>query len=704
MKNKFSRKLLFTTIALAFLTILLSIIVNLFTGKKDVTDWLEHIKLSYLVGAVIIIGIVSILLAYLQVKYAEKADEEKEILAENIEPDVKRLYDSLKERYKKRYESKLDGRFEIKLEVSEDWHSDKPQSYKFDARAKISPAVETVRKAFDEKGRLLIVGSPGSGKTVLLLNLAIQLLGDEFKTDRKLPVIFNLASWSEEYKNFGDWLNAMLVTNYGFYKKYAKELLKEKKIVFLLDGLDELGRNEKKEKASEKRAKCLASLNEYLRDGRRAVISCRIEEFKKMKELTGQDAPVSAKVEVFDLSKAQVLLALEHAKLHKDIEHHASAENLLKRLVSKENDNLLEVLSTPFYFTTAMEIFDQEILSEKKLPERIDEIKKHLIANFVEVKIKNEENLSEFELNKISYWLKWLAGFLEKKQLVSFELSELQKEDKRELFLYNLLYNLIFFLVSFISFFCICFFISTKMSLSVIIGFICATVLSFVSINGFRPNLSEWSFKPFLKLLELETWAIIIFGFGCFNLFIWGVGIIVELGFMYFLGFFKGNDIYDVIVGTGQTTLLLNLIWMPLGIAVECSEAGKFDYIRFSYQRLRSKFLFTAFVSGLVCFWCSLVVFPLYDAFGNKLPFDVAEIKQHIWLFLILISLLAGFFSTPFYRHFIVRLSLLIQGKIPLKYATFLDYAAEARILEKDGGQWRFRHQNLQEYFANLEI
>ena len=44
-----------------------------------------------------------------------------------------------------------------------------------------------------------------------------------------------------------------------------------------------------------------------------------------------------------------------------------------------------------------------------------------------------------------------------------------------------------------------------------------------------------------------------------------------------------------------------------------------------------------------------------------------------------------------------------LKGTMPLKYATFLDYAAEARILEKDGGHWRFRHQNLQDYFANLD-
>jgi hypothetical protein len=43
-----------------------------------------------------------------------------------------------------------------------------------------------------------------------------------------------------------------------------------------------------------------------------------------------------------------------------------------------------------------------------------------------------------------------------------------------------------------------------------------------------------------------------------------------------------------------------------------------------------------------------------------------------------------------------------IELSFSFNYATFLDLAAEARILEKDGGHWRFRHQTLQEHFAKM--
>jgi hypothetical protein len=52
------------------------------------------------------------------------------------------------------------------------------------------------------------------------------------------------------------------------------------------------------------------------------------------------------------------------------------------------------------------------------------------------------------------------------------------------------------------------------------------------------------------------------------------------------------------------------------------------------------------------------------------------------------------------YRHLPLRIALYFEDAMPLKYVTFLEYASRLRILEEEGGQWRFRHENLQRYFA----
>ena len=42
---------------------------------------------------------------------------------------------------------------------------------------------------------------------------------------------------------------------------------------------------------------------------------------------------------------------------------------------------------------------------------------------------------------------------------------------------------------------------------------------------------------------------------------------------------------------------------------------------------------------------------------------------------------------------------------MPFPMATFFNYCTDLRILETDGGSWRFRHQILQDYFYNhIEI
>jgi len=61
-------------------------------------------------------------------------------------------------------------------------------------------------------------------------------------------------------------------------------------------------------------------------------------------------------------------------------------------------------------------------------------------------------------------------------------------------------------------------------------------------------------------------------------------------------------------------------------------------------------------------------------------------------------------FYTPLVKHLVLRLCFYLEGIMPLQNVTFLNYATESRILEKDGGHWRFRHQILQEFIAKLNI
>jgi energy-coupling factor transporter ATP-binding protein EcfA2 len=624
-------------------------------------------------------------------------------LTDNIEPDIKLLFDSLTERYKNRYESKLDGRFEITLEVNKE-----PFTVNYQTNKNVDEAFKAINESFNQKGRLLIVGSPGSGKTVLLLKLAIELLGDNCKADQKFPVIFNLASWSPVYAKFEDWLIDVLNAGNGLSKDFARTLLEQNRIIFLLDGLDELARNEVVEIAIEKRAKCLDSLNEYLYMGRKAVICCRREEFAAMQTTTNQDAPVSAKVEVLDMTKSEVKDALNYIVNYKikdesvlndkekdeqkKIENSkASATNLLK--IIETNNVFLDVLATPFYFTTALEVFDSEILKEKDFPADEESIKKYLLDKFIESKLKHANKLNEFEKDKvIRHWLSWLAKLMEKKQLVNFELAELQPN----LLLSKQKYGFIHVYVS-----------------SIIVSLALGIASNLFSL--FHSIILQDSFYFIFALVTMVVMIIVMFIVSIFSSIFFGlIGMVyysirpdsIKTDDNYRFDFKKlfyvknwGKAFFGGVIGL----ITCNVSIIPIAILYSLFSATQavipYTQLNSPYKRLRggttTKIIFVSFAYIIFIVFLLSVIFLLN--FSNP-RINLTLVNIFFLMFFTTYPII--FLMTPLFRHLILRLCLYLEGSTPIKYATFLDLAADANILEKDGGHWRFRHQTLQEHFA----
>lgn len=95
----------------------------------------------------------------------------------------------------------------------------------------------------EARGRVLILGEPGSGKTTELLKLALAL-GEEAARDpeKPIPVIFELSAWRGE--PMLAWMEEQMVMRYSLNPDICGEWLKNDRIVPLLDGLDELGEND----------------------------------------------------------------------------------------------------------------------------------------------------------------------------------------------------------------------------------------------------------------------------------------------------------------------------------------------------------------------------------------------------------------------------------------------------------------------------
>lgn len=137
------------------------------------------------------------------------------------------------------------------------------------------PVDQDMPTLFAESGSLLILGEPGSGKTMTLLQLAESLL-DTTVTDptQPIPVVLNLSSWANKQEPLVDWLVEEMLLAYQLPRQTGRSLIASSSLIYLLDGLDEV--------AAAARDACVTAINE-LKAQQLApmVVCCRVAEYER---------------------------------------------------------------------------------------------------------------------------------------------------------------------------------------------------------------------------------------------------------------------------------------------------------------------------------------------------------------------------------------------------------------------------------------
>jgi NACHT domain len=136
--------------------------------------------------------------------------------------------------------------------------------------------------------RLVVLGEPGSGKTILLIRLLLELL-IERDAGTAVPVLVPVASWNPSTQDLRTWLITQLVRDYPSLKNpwtsttknsnLAEALLDEDLFLIILDGLDEI--------PEEIRGTAISEINEFLPLGAGIVLSCRTGEYRKVLHTSG---------------------------------------------------------------------------------------------------------------------------------------------------------------------------------------------------------------------------------------------------------------------------------------------------------------------------------------------------------------------------------------------------------------------------------
>jgi NACHT domain-containing protein len=130
-------------------------------------------------------------------------------------------------------------------------------------------------------GRLVVLGEPGAGKTMLMVRLVLDLLARR-ASGGPVPIMASVASWNPSAQDLRNWLGAQLQIDHPALAgppppgrtepTRAAALLASELILPVLDGLDEI--------PEEVRGPAISRINDALRPGEPIVVTCRTQQYR----------------------------------------------------------------------------------------------------------------------------------------------------------------------------------------------------------------------------------------------------------------------------------------------------------------------------------------------------------------------------------------------------------------------------------------
>lgn len=287
-------------------------------------------------------------------------------------------------------------------------------------------------------GRLVVLGEPGSGKTVLLIRLLLDLLRER-EPGAAVPVIMPLASWDPSKQGLREWLKSRLVLDYPSLKNpwksstesctLAEALLKRHLLLIILDGLDEIPKDV--------RTTAISKINDFLTTGTGIVLSSRIDEYREALAASGVPGLPMKVRDAAGISLCSLSNNSIREYILGDADKGSAAakrwEPVFRTLAMPTPTPVGEALRTPLNVTLARAVYDPPWLNERNLarvqpgPEEICDsdrfpdraaIESHLFRAFIHIAYEPREDVKKdrWEAAKAERWLRFLAQHLQARE------------------------------------------------------------------------------------------------------------------------------------------------------------------------------------------------------------------------------------------------------------------------------------------------
>ncbi|WIX92527.1 SEFIR domain-containing protein [Amycolatopsis sp. DG1A-15b] len=276
-----------------------------------------------------------------------------------------------------------------------------------------------IAEAFDRvpSGRLVVLGEPGAGKTVLAVRLTLDLVARR-DPGAPVPVLFSVASWDPGREALHDWLVRRLIADYpGLGSRpvrgntLAGVLVGAGRVTPVLDGLDEL--------PTASRGAAVHRINAALDHGDPLVVTCRVEEY----------AAAVAGADVITAAAVLVLRRLGVGDLAEYLPRTARAEPdaggkwdpviaFLRRQEDARAGHLLSVLGVPLMTSLARAVYSDTAADPAELirDERFVDpaaVADHLIDRLIPVaydEILAQQGPPRWTAEQATRWLGFLAA------------------------------------------------------------------------------------------------------------------------------------------------------------------------------------------------------------------------------------------------------------------------------------------------------
>jgi hypothetical protein len=543
-------------------------------------------------------------------------------------------------------------------------------------------------------GQILILGDPGSGKTIMLLQLLKDLLIDTCEDLTEIPVLLNLSSWAAEQKPLEAWLADEMLRVYGVPRKQSRKWLQSERLILLLDGLDEVA--EQIGQAHPRQA-CATAINCYreVYPAMQIVVCSRIVDYQMLQKKLKLNSAISLR----PLTRKQIFDYLQ-GPAAEGVRDLITAEESAYEMV--QTPLLLNIMKMSYANISYREGPVQKLKLENATK---DDRRDHLFELYVNKQTKNSDDYSK----KNTYqYLQWLARHMIDHNISIFYIEDLQFS----MLLTARNIKRIFILRS-----------------GYILGLIFGSI-GIVSGLAFGLTMSSLAKPPVLASLILS----VIFGgilgivgcalgliYGCLRVISGGLNERIKLAERIHFTWNSVAVIFGLIgaiIGWAYWGMLGAASFGCLGVlmyAIKVSEnvLGRQE----PGSGIRKSWINISLVSTM-----ALVTTPVFGPTtlmtlekvtnqGLSLTQGLLSISIIVLTFILVFGLIVSLFfaqGTELIRHNILRSLLSQEGNIPPihylsitgRYDRFLDHAADISLLRKVGGGYIFRHRMLMEYLA----